>query len=86
MIISNNFTEYGNGGGLYFNNSSSYLFNVTISENFANYGGGIYARESELMLENINISNNYIIKSVPRACKQILASQATNGEAVKFNI
>ena len=35
---------------------------------------------------NINISNYYIIKSVPRACKQILASQATNGEAVKFNI
>lgn len=46
------------GGGIYVGNGSTYLRNVTIRSNSAEYGGGIYFSRSESKLENVIISDN----------------------------
>jgi predicted outer membrane repeat protein len=46
------------GGGIYSQNSSSILKNLTISDNFANQGGGMYNKNGHSVLTNITFSNN----------------------------
>lgn len=46
------------GGGVYANNSSPELNNVTIRNNSARAGGGVYLRKSEAKINNSTISNN----------------------------
>ncbi|MBL7023179.1 MAG: hypothetical protein ISR90_03875, partial [Candidatus Marinimicrobia bacterium] len=53
-----NYPNY-KGGGIYFDNSSPSLADVTISNNSAEYfGGGIYCSLSSPSLVNVTISNN----------------------------
>ncbi len=52
------FTIQNGLGGIYLNESSPYLENVTIANNTASNGGGIYCRFSSPVLENVTISGN----------------------------
>ncbi|MDP8314962.1 MAG: right-handed parallel beta-helix repeat-containing protein [Candidatus Celaenobacter antarcticus] len=62
ITVTNGHAEYG--GGIYFNNSSPCLENITISNNRATdgyahgEGGGIFCRSSSPSLENVTISDN----------------------------
>ena len=58
VIITGNSVEDGNGGGIFMQNCNSYLENLTISNNSANYGGGISSWYSNINLENVIITGN----------------------------
>lgn len=57
--ISGNMANYGNGGGIYLESSSSQnIANNNISENSADYGGGIFCYVSSPVITNSTITEN----------------------------
>ena len=61
LTIKNGFAE--EGGGIAYDNSDSYLTNITLSDNFAtDKGGGIYVDHSDLIMENVTVSNNISVE------------------------
>jgi len=51
----------GNGGGIYFNNSTSLVTDCLISNNEASRGGGIRLTEADVTLKSTWIRNNYAV-------------------------
>jgi predicted outer membrane repeat protein len=47
-----------NGGGIYASNSTCWMYDCTIKDNYGRYGGGIYAEGSSLLLERCEIEGN----------------------------
>ncbi len=50
----------GSGGGIYFQQSNSIIFNVYISDCFAEYGAGIYAAGSNLQFDSLVLFKNTV--------------------------
>jgi len=61
MTIANGNFDYGDGGGIYCNNSKFNLNNVIVEFNSAHSnGGGIYCWNSEISLNNVIIANSHV--------------------------
>ena len=49
---------YDAGGGIYLDNTTATIRDVTISSNVADYGGGVYLIASTLQLDDVTVSGN----------------------------
>ncbi|SVB92280.1 uncharacterized protein METZ01_LOCUS245134, partial [marine metagenome] len=57
-FISDEVSNFPNGGGVSVNNASPVLKNLKVKNNIAHYGGGIYIYNSTSLLENISVYGN----------------------------
>lgn len=53
----------GNGGGIYFSNSTSLVNGCRISNNESNRGGGIRFTQADVMVKNTWIKDNFVVAS-----------------------